>query len=454
MRTFVVVWAGQIVSTLGTGLTFFGLSIWVFTESGSVTQLATVLLASQLPQILLAPFVGVIVDRWDRRLVMIFADAGAGAATVAIALLFFTDSVALWNLVLVLVVAGIFQAFQYPAYSAATTLLVPKRHLGRAAGMVQLGSAIGNIASPFLAGIILVTGGIEMLIAIDVVTFLFAVATLLVVRFPQPEQSAAGARARGSMIDEAKYGFRYIWRRHGLFALLLYFAAINLVFAFVSPLGVPLVLSFASEAAVGVVFSLASIGMLVGSVVASTWGGPKRRVRGLLLMGGFLGFALAGVGLRPSVVTVVVFIWLAFLVVPTANATSQALWQTKVEPDVQGRVFAVRGMVGQAAVPLAYLLVGPLADGVFEPLMSEDGLLADSVGSIIGTGPGRGIGFFIVVVGILAMIASLIAWTYRPLRNLERDIPDAIGTSGYGDDVIEDPAAGEPVAEQTTTSGG
>ncbi|MEA2001675.1 MAG: MFS transporter [Actinomycetota bacterium] len=424
MRTFLVVWVGQFVSLVGTNLTGFALSIWVYQETGSATQLSFVLLASQLPQLLFTPIAGALVDRWDRRWAMILSDVGAAIGTFAIVLLLFTDSLQIWHLYFALGFSGIFQSFQWPAYQAATTLLVSKDQYGRAAGLVQMAEAVGQVIAPAVAGALLVFGGLEAVLFIDVVSFLIAVGSLLVLRFPKVETSKVGAAAAGSLLGEARFGWTYIKERKGLLALLAYFSSVNLVFGFVGVLIFPLILGFADEVAMGNVFSLAGIGMIAGSIVMAAWGGPEKRVYGVLGGDIILGIALILFGIRPSLTPIVVGGLIAFFVIPIANGSSTALWQAKVEPDVQGRVFAVRRVLAQIAGPVAMLMAGPLADRVFEPLLQEDGALADSVGNIIGTGPGRGIALMFIILGGLSMVFTLIAYLYPRLRNLEDEIPD------------------------------
>lgn len=379
MKTFFVVWVGQLVSLVGTNLTGFGLSIYVFQQTGSVTQLATVMLASQLPQILITPFAGALVDRWDRRKAMILSDAGAGVGSIVLVVLYFTGSLALWNIAIAVAISGLFQAFQWPAYSAAMAVLVPKEQFGRASGLVQMAEALGQLGGPILAGFALAFSGIGTIFAIDVVTFSVAIVTLLVVRFPKPKASDAGTEGAGSLWHETKYGFKYLIARHGLLALLMYFAVFNVAFGFVGPLFIPLGLSLTSEAGLGTAFTVASLGMLIGSVVASAWGGPKKRVLGLIIGGAFLGIVFAAVGLRASVFWIAGIMFIGMLSIPVVNATSQAIWLSKVEADLQGRVSAARRFISQGAVPIAYVLVGPLSDQVFEPLMADDGALAGSV---------------------------------------------------------------------------
>lgn len=424
MRTFAVVWSGQFASLVGTGLTGFALAIWVYQQTGSATQLSLVLLAAQGPQILFTPIAGALVDRWDRRWAMILADAGAGLGTLAIALLLFTDNLEIWHLYIALGFSGVFQSFQWPAYSAATTLLVSKKQYGRASGMVQMAEAVGQVIAPAAAGVALAFGGMETVIFIDVASFLLAVGTLLVVRFPQAERSAAGAAGAGSLLEEARYGWTYIRERHGLLALLWYLASLNLIFGFVSVLAIPLILGFADEVTVGTVFSAVGVGMVFGSVVMSVWGGPKRRIYGVFGADVVLGLSLIFFGFSMSIPVLVFVAVVGFSVLPIANGSSQALWQAKVEPDVQGRVFSVRRVLAQATSPVAMLLAGPLADRVFEPLLQEDGALAGIVGGIVGVGPGRGIAFLFVILGVLSIVFTIIAYLYPRLRDVEDEIPD------------------------------
>lgn len=425
-RTFFIVWFGQLVSLVGTSLTAFGLSIYIFQQTGSVTQLASVMLAGLLPRLVLGPFAGALVDRWDRRYAMMLSDLGSGIGTLGLVALYYTDNLTLWTIVLMVGFSGIFQAFQWPAYQAAMQVLVPKEQFSRASGLVQLAEALANIGGPVLAGVFIVAGGIGLIFLVDVVTFLFAIATLLAVRFPRPAGSAAGAEASGTLWEETKYGFVYLWRRHGLFALMILFALVNLVFGFIGPLFIPLGLSLTGAAELGTAFAVASTGMVVGSIIASTWKGFDHKIAGILGTGVVLGFAMVLVAGRASILWVTGAVWLGMGVVPVMSATSQALWLTKVEPDLQGRVASVRMTVAQSMIPIAYVLVGPLADSVFEPLMADDGALSGSVGELIGTGPGRGYALFFAVLGVIVIVMALLAWLYPPLRNVERDIPDVV----------------------------
>jgi MFS family permease len=425
-RTFYTVWAGQSVSLLGSQLTGFALALWVFGDTGSTLQLSLVFLAMVAPSIVVYPFAGTLVDRWDRRWAMILSDSGAGLATLTLAVLLLTGTLELWHVYVALAFASVFQAFQFPAYTAATSLLVPKDDYGRAAGLVQLSGGVAAIASPFLAGILLVTVGLWGVVLADLATFLIALGTLSGVRFPRPDVSAAGLKGKGSVWQETRFGFRYLRERRGLFGLLVFFAGWNVVLGFFSVLMIPLLLSIAGEAIVGAAASIGAGGLIVGGLIMSASGGPKRRVRALVATSMATGVAIALMGISPWLPLVVAAIFSVNLALPIASGSSQAIWQAKVDLDVQGRVFALRGMIANMMTPVAFLLAGPLIDGFLEPALLEGGALAASVGVVVGTGAGRGVGFLLVLVGALGLLITSLAFLYAPIRNIEDDLPDVI----------------------------
>lgn len=424
--TFGLIWLGQLVSLLGSGLTAFALGIWMYQRTGSVTQFALVTLCATLPTVIVSPLAGALVDRWDRRWAMIFSDTGSGISTLILALLLLTDQLAVWHIYLGILVSAIFGAFQWPAYSAAVTMLVPQEQLGRANGLIQIAFAAGQLLAPILAGVLIGQIGVGGIMIIDSVTFLFALATLAVVRIPRPPRTAEGAAAAGSLLSEAGYGWRYVLARPGMLGMLLFSALTNFSLGVVEVVVTPLVLSFASATVLGTVLSIGGSGMLIGSVVMSVWGGPRRRMYGLFGFTLLQGLALFVGGLRPAAPLVAAAAFVFLFSAPIIIGCSQAIWQSKVPPDLQGRVFAVRSMVSWSSLPLAYLSAGPLADGIFEPLMARDSALASRLGPLIGSGPGRGIALLIMLLGIFTMLVTLAGFLYPRLRLVEDELPDIV----------------------------
>ncbi len=420
-KTFGIVWAGQLVSNLGSAMTAFGLGIWVYQETGSALQLALIVAAARVPMLLITPFAGALIDRWDRRWAMILADAGAALGTLITMVLILTGSLQIWHLYLTLSVSGLFAAFQFPAYSAATTLLIPKEHYARGSGMIQLAGSIGGIAAPVVAAAIVVWQGLGLIFVVDFATFLFAVGTLLAVEFPEAEKSARQGRGVRGLAREAKEGLDFVLERRALFILMLSFVMVNFAFAFQGILIIPLLLNLTTEQTAGVIVSVGSAGVVVGSLVLSAWGGPKNRILGVYLPIMAMGFGLVLMGLQPIVGLVVAGILLINGTHPIAGGSSQSIWQSKVPPELQGRVFSIRQVSAIAASPVAFLAAGALADGFFEPLMLEP---PDLLAGVIGSGPGRGIGLMFVLAGLFAIGVVVAALNHPRIRNLEIEIPD------------------------------
>ncbi len=426
LRTFVVLWFGQLVSLIGSGITRFALGVWVYEKTGSATQFALIAVSVSLPGLLVAPFAGALVDRWDRRRVMLAADLGAGLGTLLIALLYWSDALEIWHIYFVVASGSVMSSFQMPAYIAATTLLVPRRHFSRSSGMIQLGQASAGVVAAPVAGALFTVIGLGGIILIDVATFLFAVATLLFLRVPTPTTSTAGRQARGSLWQEAAYGWGFIRKRAGLFGLLTYFALLNLAFSIAVVLVVPLVRSFTSVAILGVVLAIQSAGQVTGSLALTVTGGPRGRIRGILVCGWLIGLAMLLVGMRPEPLWVAAGLFLMMFCFAFMNGCSQAIWQSKVPPDVQGRVFAIRRLIAQVTTPIGFLLAGPLADVVFKPLLVDGGALAPTVGRFFGVGPGRGIALIYVCLAVAGTISTIWAASKPRLRHLEDELPDAI----------------------------
>ena len=424
MKIFILIWFGQLMSMIGSGLTRFALGVWVYQHTGSVTLFALISLFATLPYVVISPIAGALVDRWNRRWVMIISDSGAGIATLILTTLLFTDRLEIWHIYLITSASSLFGAFQHPAYIAATTLMVPKRYLMRVSGMIQLENAISQLLAPMLAGILIVTIKLHGIILIDFATFIFAVVTLLVVKFPHLDSKITKKEGKNSVLQEAILGWTYLTARPGLLALLLFFTTNNLLGGVAGVLITPLVLSFASPTELGMIISIGGIGMLFGSLVISTWGGPPRHINAVFGFMFLSGLCVVAAGLRASVPLLIVASFLAFFGIPITNGSSQIIFQKKVAPQMQGRVFAFNLAFRTASSPIAYVIAGPLADRIFEPLMAVNGPLASTIGRIIGTGDGRGIALIFIVMGFLTMLVTIAAYQYFPLRFVEDNLPD------------------------------
>jgi hypothetical protein len=267
---------------------------------------------------------------------------------------------------------------------------------------------------------------LEGVILIDVGTFVFAVITLLLVRFPKPETSAHREPGRTALWHDLTLGWRYISARPGLKGLLLFFAVVNFLWGMVGALITPMILSWTSSDELGLIIAIAGAGMLAGSLLMSVWGGPRRRINGVLNFELLSGICFMLMGMRPSFWLVAAGAFGAHVTIAVVFGCNQAIWQSKVAPEVQGRVFATQQMLARAAAPLAYLLAGPLADQVFTPLLAVDGPLASGIGQILGTGSGRGIGLIFLLMGVVKVAVAVIGRWSPHIRKIEDELPDAI----------------------------
>lgn len=424
MATFTLIWLGQVVSMIGSSLTSFALGVWLYQTTGSTTNFSLIYLFAELPAILVAPIAGVVNDRWDRRWVLILSDTGSGLSTVGIALMLWSGQLEIWHIYLATLISSICKGFQQPAYYATPALLVAKKHFGRANGMIQLGRAVGQLFSPILAGTLVKSIQVQGVILVDFATFVFAVLTLLVVRFPRYHGSKGKAKLEVYW-QEAIYGWNYIVRRPGLIMLLMFFFVTNFAIGLAQVLITPMVLSFTNPLVLGRVLSIGGSGWLLGGILMSTWGGPRRRIYGVFGFEILLGLSILIAGLQPSAMLITGAAFVFFFSVPIVISSANAIRLAKVAEDVRGRVFAIWGAIAWLSFPLAYLVAGPLSDNVFNPLLVTDGLLANSIGQLIGVGTGRGIGLLFVILGLFIMSVTIIAYQYPRIRLVEDELPDA-----------------------------
>jgi len=427
MLGFSLVWLGQFVSLIGSQMTRFGLSIWAWQVTGRATALALVGVFSLVPMLVFSPIAGAVVDRWSRKKLMILGDLVAGLSTIFLLVLFLIGKMEIWHIYFVAVVIGAGEAFQRPAYMAAISTMIPKKHYGRAQGMVGMVASATSIIAPMAAGALLGFIGIQGIMTIDIATFLFAVSMLGIVHIPRPAESSEGKRARGSMWRESAFGFHFLWERKPLLYLLMSFATLNLTLTFAFSILAPMILARTgtNEFLLGAVQMFFGIGGVAGGAVMSIFGAPRKRIRGLYLsiLGSMLlGPTLLGIGNSLPVWAAGAFCVVFFSQI--ASGTSGVIWQTKVPHDVQGRVFAYRGMIASIASPIGMILAGTLADYVFEPMMQVGNWGADVFGRLVGTGPGAGMGLMMVLAGTVGLILGLTGFIVPAIRNLETLIPE------------------------------
>lgn len=427
MTAFLVIWFGQIVSMLASGMTHFALTIWMYQQTESATAMGLMQVFFITPFLLMTPIAGVMIDRYNRKLMMMLSDFAAILATGMIFALYALGQLEFWHLYIAAAINGIGNTFQWPAYSAAISTMIPKEQLGRANGLMSLMEAGPGVVAPLLAGALLPVIGLTGILAVDVATFFFAVGALAVVYIPQPHQSEEGRRAQGSLLKEAAFGFRYIFTRPSLLGLQMIFFFGNLFSGIAFTVIAPMVLARTNQNSLifGSVETAGAVGAVLGGVIMSTWGGFKRRVHGVL--GGWMYTGVVGIsilGLKFGLPVWIGGMALGALAIPLVNASNQAIWQSKVAPDLQGRVFSARRLIAWFTNPISPIIGGTLADFVFEPALRTDSLLASSFGWLVGTGPGAGMGLLIVFCGLMISLVGFCGYLIPSIRDVEDRLPD------------------------------
>jgi MFS transporter, DHA3 family, macrolide efflux protein len=420
VRTFIIIWFGQLVSTIGSYMTEFALILWSWEVTGSATTLALIGFFSQLPRIPITLVAGLIVDRFNRKHLMLLGDAVAALSSLVIGLLYLTENLHIWHLYVAASLNGGFGQIQSLAYKTSISTLVSPAQLTRANSMnsaVHYGAAIFG---PALTGVLYPLIGVLGIVGIDLISFTVAIATLLTRSIPQPPpQTETELETR---VSKLTFGFREVWKQPSLRSLLL----ITTAFWFFHDLGGavydPMILA-RTEGSAQVLASTASaagLGGVTGAVLLSVWGGPRRRIHGMLL--GFIGAGLSktvfGLGRSPLV-------WLpaqfcSSLNFPLLGSSETAIWMTQITPEVQGRVFAANALVVQVVSAIATLIAGPLADRVFEPMMQSDSQIAALFSPIVGSGAGAGMALLYVLTSIGLLVVGIGGYRISQLWAMDR----------------------------------
>lgn len=416
MKKFILIWLGEFISGIGSGMTAFALSVYIYQATGSVSLVSVIAVASFLPTILLSPLGGVLADRYDRRLLMIVGDLFSGLGLLYV----------LWNIhigteSMLPVIAGVtfnavFVALLGPSFKATVTDLLTEDEYAKASGMVQIAGNGRYLISPALAGVLLAVSDIRLILLLDVCTFFITITTVALVRKsigkPAPKE-------KESALAEIKEGFAVLKESKGILSLVMLMAFVCFFVGFLQTLVSPMVLAFSDAKTVGILESVCAVGMLVGSVIIGILGIKGSYVRTLSLAGMAASIFMAVSGVSVNLLVTGAGIFLFFLVLPFLNTSADVLVRSNVASGVQGRVWGIISLLSQTGTAVAYALSGVLADHIFEPLMSEQGLLAGSIGKLIGTGQGRGIGFMLVFSGIFMLPAAFAIGCNRNIKKLQ-----------------------------------
>lgn len=419
MKKFILIWIGELISGIGSGMTAFALSVYVYQATGSVSLVSVIAVASFLPTILLSPLGGVLADRYDRRLLMIIGDLFSGLGLLYVLWNIHTGTDSMLPIIAGVTFNAIFVALLEPSFKATITDLLTEDEYAKASGMVQIAGNARYLISPALAGVLLAVSDIRLILLLDICTFFITIITVALVR---KSIGKPATKEKKSALAEMKEGFAVIKQSKGIPSLIALMAVVCFFVGFLQTLVSPMVLAVSDAKTVGILESVCAVGMLIGSVFIGILGIKGSYVRALSLAGMAASVCMAVSGVSANLFITGAGIFLFFLALPFLNTSADVLVRSNVASEVQGRVWGIISLLSQAGTAVAYVLSGVLADHIFEPLLAEQGLLSGSIGRLIGVGQGRGIGFMLVLSGLFMLPAAFAVGRNRSVRKLQESI--------------------------------
>lgn len=419
MKLFTLLLSAQLISSIGSGLTDFGLAIYVLAFTGSVTAASLVSICAFLPSILLAPAGGVLADHYDRRLMMIAGELLSGLGLIICLVTIMSGHPSLAVICIGVGISSVFSALMEPAFKATITDLLSEEDYAKAGGLVQIAGSAKLLLSPALAGLLLMVTSVSTLIIIDILTFFTTVGIISIVKkgMVTIQREKAALNFRGEM----RQGLAAIRGKNGIVALIAVMTVSVFCLGFVQILSKPLILAFAGEAELGILTTVIAMGLIVGSGIVSLL--KQTKSYGRMLWIGLLGCGcfLALMGLRANIGAVALFGFLMFVFMPAVQIGAEVLIRKNLAAEVQGRAFGLIGFITQLGYIAAYLLSGLLSDYVFEPFMQGTSRFARGIGSVIGSGAGRGNALLIMLAGIALALVGLTVSRLRSIKTLEEE---------------------------------
>ncbi|MFJ9607937.1 MFS transporter [Kitasatospora sp. NPDC101176] len=423
---FAVLWCGQFLSVVGTRMTNFAVSVWIWDRTGSTTQFTLSLFFAFASTVLFSPVAGAFIDRWNRRVTMMISELGSAVATGALLILFLSGSTSMWPLYLVNFVTGAFVAFQVPVFQATITLMMERGNYARANAMMFAVRSTPELFAPLLAALLLTVTSISTILLVDTLSYAFAIGTVLLVALPATPDRPDGAAS--TFWQDCQFGFRYILRSRPLRNLEAFLVVINVLASTGYLLLRPMVLARTGDSAdsLALVLSTGAIGGIAGTVLVAALKSPRDKM--MFVLWATVAFSVVG-RILYGITDLVLFLGVALIVVhlciPIIDGYTNTVWQEKVEPHVQGRVFAARQFVEELSIPIATLVAGPLVDHVLGPWMEPGAQGARIFGGLVGTGQAGGIGLVFVGIGVAGTVLALGAFLMPSIRRIESVLPDA-----------------------------
>lgn len=400
-RKFILLWAGELISQIGGGLTSFGLGVYAFNQTGRAADMALITLLGFLPGLLLSAPAGVLADKYDRRLLMMVGDGCSGAGVVFILLCMLNGGATLIEIYIGVFISSVFSSLLEPSYRATITDLLTKEEFSKASGLVSLAGSAKYLFSPIIAGFLLTVSDVKQLLLIDICTFFLTVICTAVVR---KNVDTKKAEITGTFFSRLKEGWGAVYDRKGVFTLIIITSVITLFMGVFQVLAAPTILSFSDSKTLGFTESICACGMLASGVILGIWGIKKRFVKVLSISLALAGFFMAGFSAFESIPLMCVFGFLFFAALPFANNCLDYLSRTNIPNEFQGRAWGLIGFLSQLGYVVAYAV---------------SGIAADFLGTLTERGVGRGSAMMIGISGICLISIAISIPMIKTIRNLD-----------------------------------
>ena len=421
MKNFYKLWLGELISNIGSGMTAFALSVYVYEKTGSVSYISLITLLSFMPSIILSPIGGLLADRYDRRLLMIIGDLFSGLGLIYILWNIQAGEKSIVPIFLGITFSSIFTSLLEPSYRATLTDILDEENYAKASGLIQAAGSAKYLISPVIAGMILSVADIRVILLLDILTF---ITTCLMIFLVRKSMNSEMQNYKKDSFKGLLEGLFIIKENRGVYSLVIIMFFVCFFMGFIQILIRPMILALSSVKTAGMMESLCAAGLLIGSLWIGIAGIKKNYSKILAVACFFCGIFMSMTGVNENLAIIGISTFLFFSTLPFMNSCADVLVRVSVPNELQGRVWGLISLITQMGPVAAYIISGIMADYIFEPMFNKNGILVKNIGMIIGTGKGRGIGFMLILSGIGMLIMAIVIWKNGEIREVSEKCVD------------------------------
>ena len=415
MKNFYKLWLGELISSIGSGMTAFALSVYVYKKTGSVSYVSLITLLSFMPSIVLSPIGGLLADRYDRRLLMIIGDLFSGLGLVYILWSIQAGEKSIVPIFVGITFSSIFTSLLEPSYRATLTDILEEENYAKASGLIQVAGSAKYLISPVIAGMILSVADIRVILLLDILTF---ITTCLMIFLVRKSMNSETQNYKKDSFKGLLEGLFIIKENRGVYFLVIIMFFVCFFMGFIQILIRPMILALSSVKTAGIMESLCAVGLLIGSLWIGIAGIKKNYSKILAVACFFCGIFMSMTGVNENLNIIGISTFLFFSTLPFMNSCADVLVRVSIPNELQGRVWGLISLITQMGTVVAYIISGVMADYVFEPMFNKNGILVENIGKIIGTGKGHGIGFMLILSGMGMLIMAIVIWKNGEIREI------------------------------------